>query len=86
MQLNLESISMSISKREREVKRTVANLRGLFLFFVKYFNHLEKDFDTDNTGNYKGFKKSVCLDQAKNLKTRHFLQSFFFECHPESLK
>ena len=46
MQLNLESISMSISKREREVKRTVANLRGLFLFFVKYFNHLEKDFDT----------------------------------------
>ena len=49
----------------------------LFLFFVEYLNHLEKDFDTDNTGDHKGFKKSVCLDQAKNLNTRHFSQENF---------
>ena len=86
MQLFIWNPYLWAFRREREGKRTVANLRGLFLFFVKYFNHLEKDFDTDNTGNYKGFQKSVCLEQAKNLKTRHFSQSFFFECHPESLK
>ena len=71
---------------EREGKGTVAKLWFLFLFFVKYFNHLEKYFDTDNTGDYKGFKISVCLDQAKNLKTRHFSQSYLFDCHPETLR
>ena len=38
---------------------------------------MEKDFDTDNAGDHKGFKKSVCLDQAKNLNTRHFSQENF---------
>ena len=71
---------------EREGKGTVEKFWLLFLFFAKYFNHLEKDFDTDNTGDYKGFKKSVCLDQAKNLKTRHFSQSYLFDCHPKTLK
>ena len=64
----------------------VAILWVLFLFFDKYFNHLEKDFDTDNTGDYKGFKKLVYLHQASNLKTRHFSQSYLFECHPKTLR
>ena len=71
---------------EREGKGTVAKLWFLFLFFVKYFNHLEKGLDTDNLGEYKGFKKSLCLDQAKNVKTRHFSQSYLFDCHPETLR
>ena len=71
---------------EREGKGTVAKLWFLFLFFVKYFNHLEKGLDTDNLGEYKGFKKSLCFDQAKNVKTRHFSQSYLFDCHPETLR
>ena len=52
---------MSISKREnREGNRTIAKYTVfIFVFFVEYFNRLEKDFDTGKTGEYKGFKKSV---------------------------
>ena len=72
--------------QEREGKGTVERLWLLFLFFAKCFNHLEKDFETGNTGDYEGFKKSVCLDQAKNLKARHFSQSYLFDCHPKTLR
>ena len=71
---------------EREGKGTVAKLCFLFLLFVKYFNHLEKGLDTDNTGEYKGFKKSLSFDQEKNVKTRHYSQSYLFDCHPETLR
>ena len=71
---------------ERKGKGTAEKFWLLFLFFAKYFNHLEKDFDTDSTGDYKGFKKSVCLDQANNLKARHFSQIYLFDCHPETLR
>ena len=76
---------MSISKRQN-VREQSQTYIFYSCFFVKYLNHLEKDFDTNNTGDYKGFKKSGCLDQAKTLKTRHFLQSYLFECHPKTFR
>ena len=71
---------------KREGKRTAANFWFLLLFLVKYFSPLEKDVHRDNTGDYKVFKKSVYLGQAKNSKTRHFSQSYFCQCHSETLR
>ena len=58
---------MSISKREnREGNTTIAKYTVfIFVFFVEYFNRLEKDFDTGKTGEYKGFKKSVSWPDKK---------------------
>ena len=64
---------------EREGKWTAAKLWFLLLFFVKYFNHLEKDFDTDSTGDYKGFKKSACLSSVKQTVLVHFLNIFYLQ-------
>ena len=55
---------MSISKREKVREQSQTYVFCSF-FFVKYFNHLEKDFDTDNVGDYKGFKNQYGLTRQR---------------------
>ena len=70
---------------EREGKGTVANLWFLSLFFVKYFNRLEKDLIQTTQVTIKLLKNQYFLTRQRIWRPGIFHKATS-ECHPETLR